>query len=148
MFFGILGGVLPVLPGPPIIWGASLIYAILTDFEDIGQSYLITFGLLTALVMLLDYVAGIYGAKRLGASRWGMVGAFVGMIVGVVIGTLPGFVVGPLIGAVAFELMIGRKMKDAMRAGLGTFLGFLGGTLMKVVISVIMVGVFIWAILF
>lgn len=148
MFFGILAAILPVIPGPPLIWGASLLYAILTDFEDINQAYLVTFGLLTAFVMLMDYIAGIYGAKKLGASRWGMVGAFAGMIVGAVVGTLPGFIIGPLIGAVAFELMIGRKMGEAMKAGVGTFLGFLGGTLMKLIVSVIMIGVFIWAVLF
>lgn len=148
MLFGVLASILPVIPGPPIIWGAMLGYAALTDFQDINQTHLIVFGLVTAFVMLMDYVAGVYGAKKLGASRWGMVGAFVGMIVGLVIGTLPGFIIGPLIGAVAFELMIGRKMGEAMKAGFGTFLGFLGGTVMKIVVSVVMIGVFLWAILF
>jgi uncharacterized protein YqgC (DUF456 family) len=148
MLFGVLAAMLPVIPGPPIVWGASLIYAILTDFKDITQSYLIIFGLITAGVMLLDYVAGVYGAKRMGASRWGMVGAFIGMIVGIVIGTLPGFIIGPLIGAIAFELMIGRDMSQALKAGFGTFLGFIGGTMMKVIVSFVMIGVFLWAILF
>ncbi len=148
MLFGLLGSLLPVIPGLPIIWGASLLYAILTGFEDITQSYLITFGLLTVFVLLMDYVAGIYGAKRMGASRWGLVGAVAGMIVGIIVGNLPGFILGPLIGAVAFELLIGRKFKEAMKAGFGTFLGFLAGTVMKLVLSFIMIGVFLWAILF
>ena len=148
MLFGLLGSILPVIPGPPIIWCASLLYAIITDFEKISQGYLVTFGLLTAFVVLMDYLAGIYGAKKLGASRWGMVGAVVGLVIGVVVGTLPGFIIGPLVGAVSFELLIGREFKDAFKAGLGTFIGFLAGTFMKLLISFIMISVFVWAVLF
>jgi uncharacterized protein YqgC (DUF456 family) len=147
MLFGLVGCVLPVIPGVPLIWLTAFVFSLLTDFEFIGRDYLLIFGILSAASLLLDWIAGVYGAKKLGASRWGMVGAFVGMIVGVIVGTLPGFIVGPLIGAAVFELLAGKKSGVALKAGFGTFLGFLAGVVMKFGLGTVMIAVFVYMVI-
>ncbi len=144
MMIGLAGSILPVMPGTPIIWAAAFVYAIVTDFEAIGKDYLIWFGVLTLLSQVLDWLAGIYGARRLGATRWGMLGAFIGTVVGFIIGSIVGLILVPLIGAIAFELLAGKRANIALKAGFGTFLGFIAGVVMKVGLGVVMVVVFIY----
>jgi uncharacterized protein YqgC (DUF456 family) len=149
MLLGLAGTILPVVPGLPIMWAGALIYALLTGFEEIGWTYLIIFGLLTVAVQALDYVANLYGAKKMGASGWGILGAFLGMVVGLFTGGLVGLLLGPFVGAVLGEIMIGKKTtSQALKAGAGTFLGFLGGTLVKFAVGCAMLGVFLWSVLF
>jgi uncharacterized protein YqgC (DUF456 family) len=147
MLLGLVGCVLPILPGIPLIWASAFAYGLLTGFEHIGRDYLLLFGILSAISLLLDWFVGVYGAKKLGASRWGMVGAVIGMIVGAVVGTLPGLIVGPLIGAVAFELWAGKRSSVALKAGLGTFLGFLAGVVMKIGLGAVMISVFVYKVI-
>lgn len=147
MLFGLIGCFLPVIPGIPVIWAAAFIYGLLTGFESIGRDYLLIFGILSALSLILDWVVGVYGAKKLGASTWGMVGAFAGMIIGAIVGTLPGVIIGPLVGAVVFELLAGKKSGPAFKAGFGTFLGFLSGLVMKLGLGVVMIAVFAYNVL-
>jgi len=148
MLFGLIGSALPVIPGVPIIWVAALIYGLVTGFETIGLNYLLIFGILTAVSLVLDWVVNIYGAKKFGASKWGMVGAFLGMIVGMFVGALAGMIIGPFIGAVLFELLIGKTSGPALKAGFGTFVGFIVGVVMKFGLAVAMIGFFVDAILF
>ena len=147
MLVGLAGTILPMIPGLPIMWVGALVYAILTGFEEVGWTYLIVFGALTAVVQLLDYVANLYGAKKMGASGWGIFGAFVGMLVGLFTGGVIGLLVGSFAGAVLGEVLVGKKGSQALKAGVGTFLGFLGGTLIKFVVGCAMLGVFIWQVL-
>ena len=146
MLVGLLGCILPVIPGIPLIWATAFIYGLVTGFEDIGRDYLLIFGVLSAISLLFDWFVGIYGAKRLGASTWGMVGAVVGMIVGVIVGTLPGLIIGPLIGAIAFELWAGRESRVALKAGFGTFLGFIAGVVTKFGLGIVMIAVFVYSV--
>ena len=148
MLLGLVGAALPVIPGLPIVWLMAFIYALITGFVDIGAGYLVTFGILTALVVAMDYLAGIYGAKRLGASRWGIIGAIAGTIAGLIVGGPLGLIVGPLLGAIAFELLIGREFRAACKAGFGTFCGYVAGAVMKVTLSLIMILVFLWNVTF
>jgi uncharacterized protein YqgC (DUF456 family) len=149
MLFGLVGTILPVVPGLPIMWVGAMIYALLTGFEKIGWTYLIIFGVLTIAIQGLDYLANLYGAKKMGASGWGILGAFLGMVVGLVTGGLLGLLLGPFVGAVLGEILIGRKTtSQALKAGVGTFLGLLGGTLVKFAVGCAMLGVFLWNVLF
>jgi uncharacterized protein YqgC (DUF456 family) len=149
MLFGLVGTILPVVPGLPIMWVGAIIYALLTGFEKIGWTYLIIFGVLTIAVQALDYLANLYGAKKMGASGWGILGAFLGMVVGLFIGGMIGLLLGPFVGAVLGEVLIGQKTaSQALKAGVGTFLGFLGGTLVKFAVGCAMLGVFLWNVLF
>lgn len=150
MLVGLAGVVLPVIPGVPIIFGAALLYAILTDFSAISGQTLIIFAVLTVASMILDWAASLMGVKKMGGSYAGMIGAFIGMIVGL---SLPGvgiigFIIGAFVGAYAMELLINKNTRLALRAGLGSFLGFLAGGLMKFVIGAIIIGIFVWQVIF
>ena len=144
MIVGLVGCLLPGVPGIPVIWIAAFVYGLITGFEHIGHDYLLIFGILSAISLLLDWLAGVYGAKKLGASRWGMFGAFIGMIIGIIVGTLPGMIIGPLVGAILFELLAGKKSSAAMKAGFGTFLGFIAGVVMKFGLGSVMIAVFFY----
>jgi uncharacterized protein YqgC (DUF456 family) len=150
MLVGLAGVFLPVIPGVPIIFGAALLYALLTDFSTISSQTLAVFAILTVVSMVLDWVASVMGVKKMGGSYAGMVGALVGMIIGLLlpgVGII-GFIIGAFAGAYLMELLINKNARVALRAGLGSFLGFLVGGLMKFVIGVIIIGIFVWQVIF
>lgn len=148
MLIGLAGTIIPMLPGLPIMWAGALLYAILTGFKEVGWGYLIIFGVLTVVMQVLDYMANLYGARKMGAGGWGILGAFVGMLVGLFTGGVIGLLIGSFAGAILGEMLVGKTGSQALKAGVGTFLGFLGGTLIKFVLGCIMLGAFLWIILF
>jgi uncharacterized protein YqgC (DUF456 family) len=109
---------------------------------------LVTFAVLTGFTMILDYVANLYGAKKMGATRWGILGALFGMLVGLFTGGVIGLLIGAFVGAVLGEVLSGKTESQALKAGMGTFLGFLGGTLIKFIVGCIIIGIFLWKVLF
>lgn len=150
MLFGLVGAVLPIIPGVPIIFAAMVIYAVLTGFATISGQTIVIFAVLTAASILLDWLAGSLGVRKMGGSTAGMIGAVLGTIVGLLI---PGaglliFILSAFIGAVVFEMMAGKKSRTALKAGLGSFFGFLAGTVIKLAIAVFMIVHFVWSILF
>ena len=147
MLIGLAGTIIPMLPGLPVMWLGAFIYALFTGFEKVGWTFLGIFAGLTAVTTLLDYVANLYGAKKMGATRWGVLGAFLGMLIGLLTGGLIGLLLGSFLGAILGEILRGRKGSQALKAGVGTFLGFLGGTLIKFVIGCAMIGIFLWKVL-
>lgn len=144
MLVGLLGAIIPIVPGLPIIWFAALCFALLTNFKFIGAHFLIWWAAITLVITVLQHLFSVYGAKKLGASRWGMVGAFLGMIAGIFTFTIWGVILGPLVGAIAFELMGGRQFSQALRSGFGTFVGFLFGTITQLIASVVLIGMFVY----
>jgi len=143
MLVGFIGVFAPILPGIPIAWLGLFIYAIGTGFERISVTTIIVFAALTALILLLDFLAPILGAKKFQASKYGMLGAFLGLIVGVIFFNIWGVIIGPFLGAFLFELLAKRKAKGAFKAALGTFIGYIVGALVKVIFICIMAGFFI-----
>lgn len=132
---GLIGTVLPIVPGPTIIGAAVVLHRVLVGPEQ-SVSWLIVgiVVVLTLLSYILESLAGYFGAKRFGATKWGALGAVLGGIVGLFFG-LPGLFVGPVIGAIAVEFVRGRKLIAAGKAGWGTLLGNLGGMLAKLIIG-------------
>jgi len=150
MLLGLVGTILPIIPGVPIVFVALLIHTLLTDFAAISGSTIIIFAVLTVVSILLDWLAGSMGVKKMGGSAAGMIGAVVGMIAGLMI---PGaglllFIFSAFVGAVVFEMMAGKESKTALKAGLGSFIGFVAGTLVKFVIAAVMIVYFVWNVLF
>jgi uncharacterized protein YqgC (DUF456 family) len=142
---GIVGSVLPWLPGPLFILAGAVLWAFATDFEPLGWGRLVILAALTGLSAVLSFVAGAVGARRYGASRWGIVGALVGGLVGVFFGPL-GLIFGCVIGAVAAELLRGARVGESVRSGVGALLGMVGGLLADLVVSLTMIGLFLyWA---
>jgi uncharacterized protein YqgC (DUF456 family) len=139
---GLIGTVLPVLPGIPVIFAGLLLAAWSTGFEPVGWGTIAVLGVLAALSILIDLLAAAFGAKRLGASPRAFWGATLGAIIGLFFG-LPGIVLGPFIGAVAAELAAGRGAQQAGRSGYGVWLGLILGTAAKLAIAFLMLGIFL-----
>lgn len=139
---GLVGTIIPALPGVPMVFAGLFLAAFATDFEPAGTGTLAVLGVLTALAWLIDFLAAALGAKRLGASQRAFWGAMIGAIVGMFFG-LAGILLGPFIGAVAAELGGGRNMTEASRAGLGAWIGTAIGTAAKLAIAFLMVGLFV-----
>ncbi len=138
---GIAGTVLPVLPGVAFVFGGLLLAAWADGFQRVGAVTVTILGVLTALAIAADFMASAFGAKRMGASPRAIAGATLGAVVGIFFG-LPGLLLGPFVGAVAGELSARRELRHAGRAGLGTWVGLLLGSIAKLAIAFTMVGVF------
>lgn len=138
---GLAGTVLPVLPGLPVMFAGMLLAAWAGGFERIGFWTLLVLGLLTALALLVDLLASLLGAQRMGASRKGLAGAAIGGVVGLFFG-LPGLVLGPFLGAVGGELLHVRDLGRAGKVGVATWIGLVVGAALKVALAITMLGVF------
>jgi len=147
MLVGLAGTVLPALPGVPLIFAGIVLAAWIGHFEAISVTTLVILGLLTAIGVVADFVATALGAKRAGASRYGIIGAALGTVVGVFTG-LWGLVFMPLVGAALGEFYVHRDALKAGRVGLATWVGMLLGTAVKLAIALTLIGVFLAALLF
>ena len=141
VFAGIAGTVLPALPGVPLVFGGLLLAAWADGFQRVTVIPLIVLGVLTALSFVIDFAAAALGAKRVGATKYAIIGAAVGTLTGIFFG-LPGLLVGPFAGAVAGELISHRRLPQAARAGFATWVGLLFGTLVKLALVFTMLGIF------
>ncbi|MCL6560368.1 MAG: DUF456 family protein [Firmicutes bacterium] len=136
---GVLGTVLPALPGAPLIWLGMLIYGFFVKFNNLPWTFFLGQGLAVALIFLIDYLAGIWGVKRYGGSKAAIWGSVLGGILGVLVMGPFGLIFGPFIGAVAGELYQKSPLEKAFQVGVGTLIGFLGGTVLKLAVEAIMI---------
>jgi hypothetical protein len=139
---GLIGTALPILPGTVIAFVGVFVHRLWFGEDSVGWSFVGLAGGLATFSVLVDFIAGWWGAKRFGASRKGAIGALVGGIVGIFFG-LPGIVLGPFFGAIAFELIDRRPAREATRAGVGTLIGGLMAFAAKIACTVaIIIGFF------
>ncbi len=141
MAIGLAGSVLPAIPSTPLVLVAAIGHKLYFGPAGAGWITLTMLCLITAVSLLVDYLSTVYGAKRLGATWRGAVGAVVGVIVGLFF-NLPGLLLGPFVGALAFEWAGGRSFKQSSRAGLGATLGLLAGTLGRIACCLAMMMLF------
>ncbi len=140
---GLIGTIAPVLPGTTIILAAAIIHRIMLGSDkSIGWRTIIVLVLLTLASYALDVLAGYFGAKYFGATKWGALGAILGALVGLFFGII-GLFAGPVIGAVAGEFIGGKRMIDAGRAGWGSLLGNVGAMVAKLIIALAMISIFL-----
>ena len=132
---GILGCILPVIPGPPIAY-FSLILLHLHSKHSFSTEFLVTMALVVIIVTILDYVVPVWGTKKFGGSKKGVWGSTAGLIIGLFFGPI-GIIAGPFIGALAGELIDGKAFNKAVRSAIGAFLGFVVGVIMKLGVSVL-----------
>jgi uncharacterized protein YqgC (DUF456 family) len=147
VIIGLVGTVVPALPGIPIIFAGLVLAAWSGGFEPVGWGTIAVLAALTVLSVIIDFLAGALGAKRLGASPRAFWGATIGAIVGIFFGLI-GIVLGPFIGAVAAELSAGQNAQQAGRSGYGVWLGIVLGTAAKLAIAFMMLGIFLLKYLF
>ncbi len=143
---GLMGTVLPALPGLPLVFAGMLLAAWAGDFQQIGVVTVVVLGLMTLLSLAVDFWATAVGAKRVGASRKAVVGAVIGTVAGLFFG-LVGVFVGPFVGALIGELLhrrsLGqRDLGDAAKIGLGTWMGVVFGVVLKLGLAFAMIGLF------
>jgi uncharacterized protein len=140
---GLIGTVVPVLPGTTIILGAAIIHHLMLGAEkSIGWKAIVVLVLLTLLSYAFDLLGSYFGAKRFGATKWGAIGAIGGAVIGLFFGII-GLFAGPVIGAVVGELLAGKRMADAGRAGWGSLLGNIGAMVAKLIIALAMITIFL-----
>ena len=148
MAVGLVGTVLPVIPGIILIYAGYLLYGFATGWQAYGLAAIASWSVVTALVLLLDFYAGAIGARKYGASRSGTWGSLIGGLIGMLAAGFPGLILGPFVGATAGELLRGRSHREALRSGWGAFMGIMVGSVIKIAVGVVMIGTFIRWVLF
>lgn len=130
-FIGLIGCFVPVLPGPPIAF-IGLLLLQLCDKPLFSTWALIIWAIFIVFITFLDYWFPLYGTKVFGGTKWGSNGALIGMIIGMFVGPI-GIFLGAFLGAFIGELLNGKSAPQSLNAALGSFLGFLAGTVVKAI---------------
>lgn len=131
---GIAGCIVPIIPGPPISYGGLLLLQ-LTNAKPLDSRTMIIWLLVTIAVTALDYIVPIWGTKKYGGTKRGVWGSTIGLFVGIFFFPPIGIILGPFLGAIVGELSAGQDSNAAFRAGFGSFIGLLTGTILKIVAS-------------
>jgi len=135
IIIGIIGCIIPVIPGPPISFIGLLLLQLKT-IPPFSARFLAIWAVITIGVTVLDYIVPAYGTKKFGGSRHGMWGSIIGLFFGLFFFPPFGIIIGPFAGAVIGEMITGKEFNNALRSGFGSFLGFIAGTIMKLAVSV------------
>jgi uncharacterized protein YqgC (DUF456 family) len=141
MLAGLIGSLVPGIPGTPVVLAAAVVHRLCFGAASASNFVLLLLAALTTAALLFDFLAGLLGANKFGATWRGMTGAVLGGIVGLFFG-LPGIILGPFVGATLLELLGGREWEKAAKAGLGATLGLFAGIVGKFSISVVMILLF------
>jgi uncharacterized protein YqgC (DUF456 family) len=136
---GLVGTIVPALPGPILVFTGLLVAAWADGFTRIGVFTLIVLAVLTVAAYAVDFAASAVGVRRAGASTRAAVGAALGALAGIFFG-LPGLILGPFVGALLGELTVRRNLPLAGRAGLAAWIGFVVGTAVKLALVFGMIG--------
>lgn len=134
---GIIGSFLPVMPGPPFGYLGLLVLQ-LTSFTPFTTMFLVYWALIVIVVMTLENILPAIGSERMGGTRYGMAGCILGGIAGIFFFPPFGIIIGPMAGAFIGELIYGQKSDMALRAAIGSFIGFFVGTVIKVAVSLVL----------
>lgn len=143
---GIAGVVLPAIPGSVLLIAGAVLVGWAEGFTRVSGWTVAACGVIGIGIWVVDFVAGVLGARAFGASKWAVIGSGVGLLVGLFLG-LPGIILGPAVGALAFEYARDPNFDRALRAGVGAFVGFVLGTAVKVALSFVLVGVLLVALI-
>jgi uncharacterized protein YqgC (DUF456 family) len=141
---GVGGTVLPALPGAPLVFGGLLLAAWIDDFREVGYVTIGVLGALTLLTVIVDIVATMLGAKRVGATRAGIIGSALGTVLGMFFG-FAGLIVGPFAGALIGELSARRGLFSAGRVAVATWVALIFAVVVKLTVVFMMIGIFIFA---
>jgi uncharacterized protein YqgC (DUF456 family) len=146
ILIGLIGVVLPALPGLPLMFAGMLVAAWADHFQRVPIWVIVILGLMSLAALLIDFLATSLGAKRYGAGKLAIVGAMLGTLAGLLFG-IPGLLVGPFVGAMIGELMHGKQLAQASKVGMATWLGLIFGTGLKIAVAIAMLAIFVLALL-
>jgi uncharacterized protein YqgC (DUF456 family) len=144
MLIGVIGTVLPIIPGTIVILLAALVYALLEGFQTVGWPTLLVLGLLTLVSTTADIWASSVGAKIGGASGWSVLFGLVGGLVGFVLFSLPGAILGAIAGVLLTEIIRVGDWRQALKAGSGWVVGWVLATVFQLGVGLVMVAIFVW----
>lgn len=143
----IVGGfatiIFPIAPSIPTIWFGIFLYAISHNYATISQNFLLIVSLISVGTIILDYTLSRSGVQKLRAGPWGVLGAVIGGIGGALINPIFAYLIGPLVGAITIELLRGRDQVYSYQSGNYTVVAFMGGTIIKLLAAIAMIGFFI-----
>ncbi len=134
MILGLVGCVLPVIPGPPLSF-VGLLLLHFSDYAEFSFEFLLVMGAIAVLVTIMDYIVPIWGTKKFGGSKAGMWGAAIGLVLGLFFFPPLGIIFGPFAGAVIGEALTGKDAASSFKAGLGSLLGLMMGIGLKLAAS-------------
>lgn len=141
LILGLVGCFAPIIPGPPLSY-LGLLFMHWSRFGQYTTNTLVVFAILTVLVSVIDYLIPLWGTRKWGGSGLGVTGATVGLVLGFFFPPM-GIILGPFVGAVIGEIVAGKNSHEALRAGMGAFIGFVMGTAIKMSLVFVMVYFFI-----
>jgi uncharacterized protein YqgC (DUF456 family) len=144
MLVGLIGTVLPILPGTILIFAGALLYALVEGFQVVGWPTLVVLGILAAVATTADLWASSIGAKIGGASGWSVVIGLLAGLVGFVVLNLPGAIIGAILGVLLTEIVRVGDWRQALKAGGGWVVGWVLSTLVQLGIGLVMVAIFAW----
>ncbi|MHB8127292.1 MAG: DUF456 domain-containing protein [Desulfitobacteriaceae bacterium] len=136
---GLLGTILPVLPGAILIYGGMLLYGFMTQFAKLDAYFFLLQALVLVLIFVIDFLASAISTRHFGGSKLAAWGAVIGTILGLFFLGPLGIVIGPFFGAVAAELLRGTEIHQSIRVGFGSLVGILGGTVVKFCAEILMI---------
>jgi len=144
MLVGVIGTVLPIIPGTILIFGGALLYALVEGFQTVGWPTLVVLGILAAVATTADLWASSIGAKLGGASGWSVLIGLVAGLVGLVVFGLPGAIIGAVLGVLVTEIVRVGDWRLALKAGSGWVIGWALSTIVQLGVGLIMVAIFAW----
>jgi uncharacterized protein YqgC (DUF456 family) len=144
MLIGLVGIVLPVLPGSILIFAAALFYAVVDGFQTVGWVTLLVLGLLAAAATTADLWATSMGAKAGGASGWSILAGMLGGLVGLLFFSLAGSILGALLGMFLVEVLRVKDLRKALKSGGGWLMGWLLSVIFELGIGLVMIAIFVW----
>ncbi|MBI2984030.1 MAG: DUF456 domain-containing protein [Candidatus Kerfeldbacteria bacterium] len=140
---GLLAIVFPFAPSIPTIWFGIFLYGLTHGYVAVSENFMVLISAIAVATIVLDYTLSRSGVQPLRADAWGVIGAVVGGLVGSIFGPISTYLVGPLVGAIVLELFRGRDRVYSYQSGNYTIVAFMGGTLVKLLAAIAMIGLFI-----
>lgn len=142
LLIGLIGSIVPILPGPPIAFGGLLLVQF-TSKQPFSSEFLIIFGVLAILSAVIDNVLPIYATKKFNGSKKGVWGSAIGLIIGLFSFPPFGIIIGPMLGAFIGEIADGKTANNAVRPAFGSLIGFLSSIFLRFALSIIMAYYFV-----
>jgi uncharacterized protein YqgC (DUF456 family) len=146
MLVGLIGTILPVLPGTVLILAGAFLYALIDGFHVVGWPTLAVLGLMTVIGTSADLWASSIGAKMGGASGWSVLAGLMGGLAGLLIFSLPGAMLGAILSVVLIEIMRQNDWRKAVKAGSGWLVGWALSTIFQLGVGIGMIAIFLWQI--
>jgi hypothetical protein len=139
---GLIGAIFPGIPGPVTSF-AGLLLCLLSDRFIISSDALLTLGVIAIIITVIDYMIPVYGTKKFGGSRAGMIGSILGLMAGIFFLPGIGIIIGPFVGAFIGEIIAGSQSDKALKAAFGSLIGFMAGAFMKLIYSLVVIYYFV-----